>query len=83
VRTTVTIEDRLFDRASQAAGEDNASAVIRKSLELLVSMESRKRLLMLSGKAPDFTVPERKCRVADPVSDYPAQNPEPAPDPRA
>lgn len=62
MRTTITVNDTLFEEASLCAGEENASKLITTALELLVSLESRKRLLILSGKAPNFSIPERGSR---------------------
>ncbi len=78
MRTTITIDDDLFKKACAAANETNASRLITAALEALVAAESRKRLLRLSGKAPDFTIPGRDARatplskVAESESDYPA-----------
>jgi Arc/MetJ family transcription regulator len=82
MRTTITIDDELFEKASKVAGAANTSAVVRAALEAFVATESRKRLLMLSGKAPGFEIPERRrrsapvSRVAEPKSEYPAGNPD-------
>ena len=65
MRTTITVEDDLFEQASLAASEKNASSLVTKALELLVATESKKRLLKLSGKAPGFTIPGRNSRTND------------------
>ena len=65
MRTTITIDDQLFEDAVAVVGVGNASTVVTKALELLVSTESTRRLLSLSGKAPAFTVPERSQRTGD------------------
>jgi len=65
MRTTITIDDSLFAKASIAANEKNASTLITKALELLIAADSKKRLLRLSGKAPSFTIPERSSRTDD------------------
>ena len=59
MRTTITVDDSLFDKACDAAGDKNASSVVTRALELLVASESKKRILRLSGSMPDFTVPNR------------------------
>ena len=69
MRTTITIDDTLFEEASAAADETNASALVAKALETLVSIESSKRLLKLSGKAPTFSVPERSARTLPMVAE--------------
>ncbi len=60
MRTTITIDDDLFDKAALAAdGDKNVSSVVTKALNLLVATDSKKRILRLSGAMPDFTVPNR------------------------
>lgn len=59
MRTTITIDDDLFDKAASAAGSSNASEVVKAALRNFVSSESRKRLIALGGSAPHFSVPGR------------------------
>jgi Arc/MetJ family transcription regulator len=75
MRTTITIEDTLFDKAAKAAAESNASTLVTMALKLLVATESKKRLLKLSGTAPAFTIPDRSSRssAAEEGSDYSSQ----------
>ena len=79
MRTTITLDDELFREAALISGEDNASKLITKALELMVAVESKKRLLRLSGKAPAFAIPPRDSRaaeaakVAEDSTDYPSQ----------
>lgn len=75
MRTTITIEDSLFDQATKAAAESNASTLVTKALKLLIATESKKRLLKLSGKAPSFTIPDRSSRssATEEGSDYSSQ----------
>jgi Arc/MetJ family transcription regulator len=73
MRTTITIDDDLLDKAALAAGADgdkNVSNIVTKALKLMVSADSKKRLLRLSGAMPDFTVPNRGDRSAGSVIDY-------------
>lgn len=65
MRTTITIDDSLFKKASSVANEKNASSLITKALELMIATESKKRVLRLSGKAPTFTIAERSSRTGD------------------
>lgn len=62
MRTTVTLDDTLFERAAAIAGDDNASSLLTKALEMMIAAESKKRLLRLSGGAPDFEIPGRDSR---------------------
>jgi hypothetical protein len=65
MRTTITLDDDLFKKAAVIANDDNASSLVTKALEMLIAAESKKRLLRLSGKTPDFTIPGRESRSAD------------------
>lgn len=63
MRTTITIDDSLFGKAAAITGDDNASSLLTKALEMLVAAESKKRLLRLSGSAAEFTIPGRDSRA--------------------
>lgn len=68
MRTTITIDDDLYDKAVNAAGasgDKNVSSIVTKALKLLVAADSKKRILRLSGAMPDFTVPNRGGREID------------------
>ena len=65
MRTTITIDDRLFESAASVADEKNASALVTKALKSLIATESKKRILRLSGKAPTFSIPERNARTPE------------------
>ena len=62
MRTTITIDDALFDKASAAGGDKNVSSLVTKALELLVAADSKKRMLRLSGVMQDFSTPGRGTR---------------------
>ncbi len=76
MRTTITVDDALFSRAAGIAKDDNASSLITKALEMFIATESKKRLLRLSAKTPDFEIPARGSRaislgmVAEDVTPY-------------
>lgn len=50
MRTTVTIDDDLFARASELTGVTERSALLRDALETLVRVESARRLAALGGR---------------------------------
>lgn len=52
MRSTVTIDDDLFARASELTGESERSALLRKGLETLIRVESARRLAALGGTDP-------------------------------
>lgn len=52
MRTTVTLDDDLVARAQELSGVSERSALLRESLELLVRIESGRRLAALGGSDP-------------------------------
>ena len=60
MRTTVTLDDDLIARAQELTGRSEVSAVVRMSLELLVRLESGRRLELLGGSEPDATAGRRR-----------------------
>jgi len=49
MRTTLNIDDDLIKRASNMTGEKEKTALVRRGLEALISLESAKRLSKLGG----------------------------------
>lgn len=49
MRTTVTVNDELMEKAAQLTGREETSALVRLGLEALVERESAKRLAALGG----------------------------------
>jgi Arc/MetJ family transcription regulator len=49
MRTTLNIDDRLLDKASQLTGITEKTSLVRRGLEALISLESSKRLAQLEG----------------------------------
>lgn len=60
MRTTVTIDDELFARASELTGVTERSALLRDALETLVRVESARRLAALGGKDPEASAAARR-----------------------
>ena len=56
MRTTITRDDDLVARAQELTGRSEVSAIGRMSMELLVQLESGRRLAQLGGTDPDATV---------------------------
>ena len=75
MRTTITLDDTLFERAVAITGDHNASSMLTKALEMVVASESKKRLIRLSGEAPDFIIPGRTSRATDPILVAEDENP--------
>ena len=62
MRTTVTIDDELFQRALEAAdpGTDKAD-LFREAMKVFVRVQAGKRLAALGGKAPRMkSIPRRR-----------------------
>lgn len=49
MRTTVTLDDATVARATELTGVAETSALVREALELLVRIESGRRLAALGG----------------------------------
>jgi Arc/MetJ family transcription regulator len=60
MRTTVTIDDELFTRASELTGITEKSALLRDGLETLIRVESGKRLAALGGSDNHATAAPRR-----------------------
>jgi Arc/MetJ family transcription regulator len=55
MRTTVTIDDKLYEKALAAAGPDvNKADLFREAMETFVRVQAAKRLAALGGSAPDM-----------------------------
>lgn len=62
MRTTVTIDDALYQQALDVADPEMDKAdLFREALKTFVRVQSAKRLAALGGKAPDMTdIPRRR-----------------------
>ncbi|MFP5075695.1 type II toxin-antitoxin system VapB family antitoxin [Rhizobium sp. YIM 134829] len=60
MRTTVTIDDDLLERAKEYSGIDHTGELIRAALTELVQRGAQKRLAELGGSAPDLVAPPRR-----------------------
>lgn len=60
MRTTVSLDDRLLEKASALTGVKEKSALVNAALKALVERESARRLARLGGSAPDLIAPPRR-----------------------
>lgn len=60
MRTTVTIDGELVERAAELTGVTERSVLLRKGLESLIRVESGKRLAALGGSDPQATAAPRR-----------------------
>jgi Arc/MetJ family transcription regulator len=60
MRTTINIDDRLFEEAVRLTGMREKTALVRESLKALIERESARRLAKLGGSEPQLgEVPRR------------------------
>ena len=68
MRTTVTIDDALFEQAMEVADPDmDKTELFREAMKTFVRVQAAKRLAALGGSAPDMAeVPRRREAPAVP-----------------
>ena len=59
MRTTVTIDDDLLEKAEALTEIKERRALIREALQVLIERESARRLAKLGGTQPDLKTPPR------------------------
>lgn len=66
MRTTVTIDDALYEQALEAADPDMDKAdLFREAIRTFIRVQAGKRLAALGGTAPGMaTVPRRQSSTA-------------------
>jgi Arc/MetJ family transcription regulator len=61
MRTTLNIEDKLINEASELTGIKEKTALVKLGLETLIARESSKRLAKLGGTEKDLRmIPRRR-----------------------
>jgi Arc/MetJ family transcription regulator len=60
MRTTVTLDDELVEKAKAYTGIEERSELLRVALTALVQREAAHRLIALGGSQPDFVLPPRR-----------------------
>ena len=65
MRTTVNIDDELFEDAKRLTGIEGKTALVREALRALVERESARRLAKLRGTQPHLKpIPRRRSEPA-------------------
>jgi len=61
MRTTITIDDELFEKALALAepGQEK-SDLVRECVRTFVRIQAARRLAALGGKVPEMTLPPRR-----------------------
>ncbi len=60
MRTTILLDDGLIERARELTGIKEKTALVHRSLELLIAKESARQLANLAGAAPRMNVIRRR-----------------------
>lgn len=60
MRTTVSVDDSLVEKASELSGIKERSALFRTGLEALIRVESARRLAALGGSDPNAAAAPRR-----------------------
>jgi hypothetical protein len=60
MRTTVTLDESLLDRAADLTGVRERGMLLREALQALIERESARRLARLGGTEPDLTLAPRR-----------------------
>jgi Arc/MetJ family transcription regulator len=60
MRTTVTLDDALVEKAVALAGIRERGVLLREALTALIERESARRLARLGGSEPGLEVPGRR-----------------------
>lgn len=60
MRTTLNIDEALVERASKLTGIKEKTALVRKGLKALISLESSRRLAALGGSEKYIRMPRRR-----------------------
>jgi len=60
MRTTINIDDQLYEEAVRLTGMKEKTALVRESLRALIERESARRLAKLGGSEPQLDrIPRR------------------------
>ena len=69
MRTTVTLDDALYEQALAVADPDMDKAdLFREAVKTFVRIQAAKRLAALGGSMPDMQLPPRRSHSDDPAS---------------
>lgn len=60
MRTTLAIDNKLFEQAQAYTGLKEKSAVVREALRAVVEREAARRLARLGGFDPEAEAPPRR-----------------------
>lgn len=64
MRTTISLDDELVEKAQEYTGLTEKSALVREALTALVQREAARRLARLGGSQPNLKpIPRRRSAI--------------------
>ena len=60
MRTTITLDDDLLEKAMRLTGIRDRTPLIRESLKAIIARESGRRLALLGGSMPELQLTPRR-----------------------
>jgi len=61
MRTTININDSLYEKATKLTGIKEKTGLLNEGLQALINRESARRLALLGGSMPDLgDIPRRR-----------------------
>ena len=60
MRTTITLDDDLLEKAMRLTGITDRTPLIRESLKAIIARESGRRLALLGGSMPELQLTPRR-----------------------
>ena len=60
MRTTITLDDDLLEKAARLTGITDRTPLIRESLKAIIARESARRLALLGGSMPEIELTPRR-----------------------
>ena len=72
MRTTITLDDDLLEKAMRLTGIKDYTPLIRESLKAIIARESARRLALLGGSMPELQLTPRRQPEHEPeiTSDF-------------
>ncbi len=60
MRTTITIDDEIIEKAQEVTGITDMSALVQHALTQMIQRDAALKLIALGGTDPDATAPPRR-----------------------
>ena len=70
MRTTITLDDDLLEKAMRLTGIKDRTPLIRESLKAIIARESARRLALLGGSMPELQLTPRRQPEPEIISDF-------------